>query len=295
MRKKGEIAVFLALLLSVLSALVVALTQNVRKHVAKSEAAFAADAAIRSCFAEYNKAIFDRFHIYLVDSSYKSEENGESNTAEHFAVYMQANMSVDELCGVEVIAKRSVSQDNCEYLYKSAVNYARNKGLTDAKTDEEAFADYLYYVCGYYENGKLYAAREGELEYLLYGFEDDTRNITIARMEYEQSIENESMPADDTQPERMAGSVKTVVRSFSEENVYENYGEYLKARLSEEGILQLRRRFGELLEEYAANNGSPAMQLSECYDYISVNALVLGSNNREISVTREYEYASQEI
>lgn len=73
---RGGITVFLTLILSVLSGFIIALTGLTKRYIAKSEAVYAVDNAVRSCFAEYNRELFDRYHILLIDSSYKGYEKG---------------------------------------------------------------------------------------------------------------------------------------------------------------------------------------------------------------------------
>ena len=76
MKHRGEISVFLVLMLSVLSSFVIALIMHVRIFISRSEAAYAMNNAVRSCFGEYNKAVYQEFHILLIDSSYKGIDGG---------------------------------------------------------------------------------------------------------------------------------------------------------------------------------------------------------------------------
>lgn len=269
MKRKGEIAVFLVLLLSVLSAFVVALTANVRKQLIMSEAMSAGDAAIRSCFAEYNRACYEKYHIYLLDSSYKGDSGGLNKLRNHFDEYMSANMSDVILCETEVIEEENAYESNSEYLYKRALEYAERVNIPDARdgiSDEQSrFISYLVSVCGNCNNCSEDSIRAGEIEYLLYGFNNDSININLALADYE-----EEMKADD-------GTNK-------------GYEDYLTERLFEEGILTLRRRFAQLLTEYLRMNGSPGFSLEDSFGYLKICARVKGNNNKEYTVTREYSY-----
>lgn len=271
MKRRGEIAVFLALLLSVLSAFLVALTANVRKQLEKGEAIIAMDAAIRSCFAEYNKVFYEKYHIYLIDTSFKEDTGGLDRLVEHFEVYMQANMSDVMLCETDISNEKNAYENNSEYLYSMAVDYAIKENIFDDRVEsvgeDGRFISYLESVCGNCEDYDRDSERIGETEYLLYGFSEDIDNIELAREDYEKYLEiineNEDVPT---------------------------YEEFLIKKLSNEGILSLRRRFGELVTEYMRQNGSPGFLLDECYGYFSVCATVKGSNKREYTVTRDYGY-----
>ena len=62
MRNRGTITVFVALLIPVLAGFVLTLSGAVNTYVAESEAELAVDNAVRSCFAEYNRELYDRYH-----------------------------------------------------------------------------------------------------------------------------------------------------------------------------------------------------------------------------------------
>ncbi len=102
MNKKGEITVFLTLMITVLAAFVTALSKNAQKSVAKSEAAYAADSAVRSCFAEYNRVLYEKTGILLIDSSYRTNEGGIDRIADHFSMYLSDSLVVNELVDVTV-------------------------------------------------------------------------------------------------------------------------------------------------------------------------------------------------
>lgn len=128
MKKRGTITVFLTLMLCVLSAFVTALAVNVQKYVCKSEAEFAVDCAARSCFAEYDRDIYDKYHILLIDSSYLTQEGGIDRVEEHFSTYLANSLVSSELVEVSVSGTgacdlpEEVCADNC---YKALTFTAR--------------------------------------------------------------------------------------------------------------------------------------------------------------------------
>ena len=118
-RKKGEITVFLTLMLSVISAFYISLSSLARRYVSESEAAYAVECAVRSCFAEYNRELFDKYRILLIDSSFRTEEGGLERVEEHFKMYLANSVTVNTVCDALV----RVNDD--------AVPVADKYGITD--------------------------------------------------------------------------------------------------------------------------------------------------------------------
>ena len=253
---RGGITVFLTLILSVLSGFIIALTGLTKRYIAKSEAVYAVDNAVRSCFAEYNRELFDRYHILLIDSSYKGYEKGRDRIADHFTLYLENGIYSNELCYVEIPDAKSVSEMNCEYLYESGVGYAKEvTGIDErlsGKDDDAYFLSYILNVC----------QDEGDIEYLLYGSDSDEENLRLASVDYESCAENEEM----------------------------TYDLYLCNRLEAEEIMLLRRRFARRLTKHMHINGSPGFDLNECYYKVTFTATLKSRNLGEYSVEREYAY-----
>lgn len=99
---RGGITVFLALMMSVISMFILALSKSARLYSARCEAESAMDNAVRSCFAEYDKELFDDEHILLIDSSYKGEEAAIDMIEEHFMTYLENSLSQNEVSSVEI-------------------------------------------------------------------------------------------------------------------------------------------------------------------------------------------------
>lgn len=263
MKKRGGITIFLTLILSVISAFIITLAVISGRYISKSEAVYAMDNAVRSCFAEYNRELYDRYHILLIDSSYKGYEKGKDRIEDHFAMYLENGISENELCRAQISEEENAAESNNGYLYEAGVDYARKTGNIDGRFsgtgDDAYFLAYLWDVCGNRDSIRENSCRTGEIEYLLYGFDSDDENIRLAGEDYEES---EGM----------------------------TYDEYLSSRLEEEGILLLRRRFGELISEYMQQNGSPGFDLDECYHKVTFTAILKGRGTGEYSVEREYSY-----
>lgn len=262
MKKRGEITVFLVLILSSVMSLIFVLTASVKRFIIRSEAILAMDNAVMSCFAEYNRELFDRFHILLIDSSYKGTENGTGRVEDHFFTYLENSMTRGELCRVIISDEEDADDDGQLYLYDMAVRYAREEIGDDESlnaNDDALFITYLLKVCKNAEDHYEKSVRSGEIEYLLYGETEDVENIRRAC---------------DDRPKGDEGS----------------YGEYLRRCLEKEDVTVLRKRFGELVTEYMRENGSPGFDLENCYHRLLFTADIRGGETDEFNITREYAY-----
>ena len=135
MKHRGEISVFLVLILSVLSSFIIVLIMHVRTFISRSEAAYAMNNAVRSCFGEYNKAVFQEFHILLIDSSYKGTDGGPDAVADHFSTYLENSMTGSSPGSVRLKAI-PVSD---EQLYEAAVRYEEMKTGIDDRVSEDGY------------------------------------------------------------------------------------------------------------------------------------------------------------
>ena len=265
MKKSGGITVFLTLMLSVLSAFILVLAKSVRTYISKSEAAYAVDNAVRSCFAEYNRELFDRFHILLIDSSYKNSEAAIDRITEHFSTYLENSMTGCVLCKAEIEEYKCAGEDG-NYLYDSAVRYARSEMSVDDRIqgddDDACFLTYLVSILGNDEIPCDRSYRKGELEYLLYGNASDDENIMWAHMDHA-------------------------------EGGAERYDDFLCLQLVQEDISVVKQRFSALLTEYMRANESPGFDLDECCYELTFSAKITGADSDIYTVTREYAYEPQ--
>ena len=263
MRKKGSISVFLVLLLTVISGFIIRLTGAVRGSVSKSEAVLAVDDAIRSCFAEYNRKLFERYHILLIDSSYKGEEKGEDRVLDHFTVYLENSISQNMICDTRIEGYKSARDNDGEYIYRQGAEYAGKHLIPDGESplydDGKLFRTYLVCVLGDHFCPNADHVREGETEYLIYGNEDDEDNI---------------------------------MEALSEHGEYEDmtYGDFLSRKLDdmEDGII--RTRFLDLVTEYMRDKGSPGFDPKDSYYSLTFKAVFENERTGEYSVTRTYSY-----
>ncbi len=117
MRKRGEITVFLSLMMAVMSAFFITLSGAAQKLAARSEAAYAVDCAVRSCFAEYNKELYETYGVLLIDSSFKMSDGGIENIEDHFSMYLASSLTVNELVEAKVYESTEDVRVAEEYIF----------------------------------------------------------------------------------------------------------------------------------------------------------------------------------
>lgn len=96
MKKKGldaYLTIFFTLLLMVFVALSLMLIEGVRSNAMRLELEIAFDTALDSTLAQYHKALFERYDLLAVDSSYGGREAGIYQTEKKLSDYFQANLS----------------------------------------------------------------------------------------------------------------------------------------------------------------------------------------------------------
>ena len=101
LRTKGYITVFLSLSLMIILSLVLALYQGARIGAVRMKTECVADISMNSVLAEYSRALYDRYGLLLVDSSYGSGIHAVTNTEEHLRDYAQKNFDRSTLGAIK--------------------------------------------------------------------------------------------------------------------------------------------------------------------------------------------------
>lgn len=166
-RKKGEITVFLALILSILLGLLSVLIESARAQLIRMNIEGVMDASLHSCFGEYDRKLFERYDLIFIDSSYRGTDTaGTDSVVRHLAQYMAVNVDYTDTSATgewygekvtDVKALRYIyASDNdggilksqaCEYIrkygsskYVPQVN--ANKGAVEGTLDIDFFGEW---------------------------------------------------------------------------------------------------------------------------------------------------------
>lgn len=90
--RRGQITIFLSLLLSAVCALLLVIIESARESVMRMQTETAMDMGLYSIFAEYNREMLSRYDLFYIDNSY-GECASIENTEEHLREYIEANIS----------------------------------------------------------------------------------------------------------------------------------------------------------------------------------------------------------
>ncbi len=95
--KEGYLTVYLALCLTVILSLYLALIDSARRNGAGLEALCAAEAGMQSVMAEYHRELSRQYNLFAVDSSYGTKSSGRGRTGEHLAEHVRRNLDCGDV------------------------------------------------------------------------------------------------------------------------------------------------------------------------------------------------------
>lgn len=138
-RRKGEITVFLALILSTVLGLLCVIFESARIQFIKLEKEIGMDAALRSCFGEYHKELYEKYDLLYIDTAYRVAQANIENTQRHLRTYMEENMdSGHSKAAADLLGTTVTNTTIEEYLlgsdygglptYSQAVEYLKKYG-----------------------------------------------------------------------------------------------------------------------------------------------------------------------
>lgn len=91
------LTVYLALTLSVLISLCLALIEGARSNGIRLETECVADIGLNSIFAEYHRELFEQYNLFAIDSSYGSGYASSENVTRHLRQYLERNLSMENV------------------------------------------------------------------------------------------------------------------------------------------------------------------------------------------------------
>lgn len=118
---KGEMTVYLSLVFLLLLSLTGTVLESASIQTLKNEKYTRAVCAIESVFAEYQKELLEKYHIFAVDSSYGSDNPSEDHILNRLSFYGAENMDA------EISRIRYLTDDHGQPFYEQAVAYEKIK------------------------------------------------------------------------------------------------------------------------------------------------------------------------
>ena len=95
-KTKGAISVWLLLVFGVVLSLLVTLINSTRSASIQLQLECAMDMGLYSVFAEYNRAVYDRFGLFFIDTTYGTDTSSYHYTENHLLDYIEYNLEPDK-------------------------------------------------------------------------------------------------------------------------------------------------------------------------------------------------------
>ena len=92
-RRDGYLTVFMALILPLVLSLYFALLQGARMNASRLEVTCAADASTDAVMAEFSAALFSRYDLFFIDTSYGSGSPSDAALEERLNYYFGKNLA----------------------------------------------------------------------------------------------------------------------------------------------------------------------------------------------------------
>lgn len=96
-RTPGYLTVYLALVMSVLLSLCLALIEGARSNAIRLEAECVVDIGMNSVLAEYHRELLRQYNLFAIDSSYGTALPVKANTERHLRQYIERNLSMEDI------------------------------------------------------------------------------------------------------------------------------------------------------------------------------------------------------
>ncbi len=128
--QKGEITVFLSLILILLLSLLAALLESASVRMARSERQIQLTYGLESVFAEYHKELWKQYHIFAIDEGYESNHYSYDSILSRLSYYGASHTDN------QVAEAKRLTDDKGMEFYRLAVAYELGKyGLENGSSD----------------------------------------------------------------------------------------------------------------------------------------------------------------
>lgn len=101
----GYLTVYVALTLSVILSLCLALVEGVRTGAIQMQAVCVCDIAGDSILAEYHRELFEQYNVFFVDTSYGTKYTSEVNTKNRLQYYLDKNVDYEQVRQLDFLYK----------------------------------------------------------------------------------------------------------------------------------------------------------------------------------------------
>lgn len=93
----GYLTVYVALSMTILISLCLALIEGARSNAIRMEAEIIMEVGLNSILAEYHRALFEQYNLFYIDSSYGTSETSWKKTQDHLTYYLEKNCDINDV------------------------------------------------------------------------------------------------------------------------------------------------------------------------------------------------------
>lgn len=107
----GYLTVYLALTITIMLSLCLALIEGVRANAIRVETECVTDIGLNSILAEYHRELFAQYNLFAIDASYGTARTGVGDMAQHLRGYLERNFSQEDIFLADFLYKDFLSID----------------------------------------------------------------------------------------------------------------------------------------------------------------------------------------
>lgn len=137
---RGSSMVFLSFMLILVTALTGSLSDVARFSAAKTMALDDGQLALENILAEYEREIFDDYHVFFVDAAELGGDTGASELGNEYLDFMTAEAGFHNWMGMSAgfdsfSFTKSMTEHDCEFFARQAANFMKSAAIINSVVD----------------------------------------------------------------------------------------------------------------------------------------------------------------
>ncbi len=137
----GYLTVYLALTVTVMLSLYLALIEGARSNAIRLETECVTDIGMNSVMAEYHRELYEQYNLFAIDTSYGTSQAGKSNVEKHLKEYLERNMSAEDIFLAGFLYKDFLAMSTKKLELTNVSILTDNNGAVFRKRAVEAIKD----------------------------------------------------------------------------------------------------------------------------------------------------------
>ena len=95
-RRNGSVTVFFSLVITILISVLFTVIRAATVNAVRFQTECAADMALQSVLAEYNRELLEQYELFFIETGYGSKESGYILLEQHIRDYMETNLQSEK-------------------------------------------------------------------------------------------------------------------------------------------------------------------------------------------------------